>query len=319
MIVILSTADDQSTTDVIRWLRYLEVPNDNIVRLNDSDKLLLERIEIRENDIDIHLRILSNNRLITLCNTTSYWYRRGCWNLCTLKTGTKELDAALSKEIKSVENFINNFLYRIPQRIGGFHENFLNKLTCLMIAQTVGLKIPQTLITTLKEFMNRDLRASKAVSDIMQVETEDGNYMGLGTVFLESELFNNAPDSFFPTLFQQYINKAYELRIFYLHGKLWPMAIFSQNNEKTKIDFRNYDDEKPNRTVPYRLPAGIKKKLLLLMKQLKLTSGSIDMAVDCSGEFYFFEVNPIGQFSQVSLPCNYFLEKEIASYLSKSS
>lgn len=29
------------------------------------------------------------------------------------------------------------------------------------------------------------------------------------------------------------------------------MAIFSQQNEKTKIDFRNYDYSRPNRVVPY--------------------------------------------------------------------
>ena len=37
MTLILSTLDDKSTVDVIRWLLYLGVTRDEIVRLNDTD------------------------------------------------------------------------------------------------------------------------------------------------------------------------------------------------------------------------------------------------------------------------------------------
>lgn len=40
------------------------------------------------------------------------------------------------------------------------------------------------------------------------------------------------------------------------------MAIFSQENDKTKIDFRNYDIANPNRCVPYKLPRRIEKQLI---------------------------------------------------------
>ena len=317
MVLILSTIDDQSTVDVIRWLHYLNNQDIQIIRLNDSDKLLIERVEIKEGGIEINLCTICN-QTIALHKVTSYWYRRGLWRFCNPQTEMKGLNTALSNEIKSLENFINNFLNHLPKRIGSYHENFLSKLTCLMAAQSVGLKIPQTLITSFKQHLNTYLTASKAISDIMCVVNNDGNCIGLGTVQLDPVQMQNAPDSFFPTLFQHYIAKAYELRIFYLHERLWPMAIFSQKNEKTKIDFRNYDMEKPNRTVPYLLPSDIEEKLILLMNKLKLTSGSIDMAVDEDGGYHFFEVNPIGQFSQISIPCNYYLEREIATFLTSS-
>ena len=50
------------------------------------------------------------------------------------------------------------------------------------------------------------------------------------------------------------------------------------------------------------------------MSCLGLDSGSIDMVVTKEGDFVFLEVNPVGQFNQVSKPCNYFLEKEISKY-----
>ena len=45
---------------------------------------------------------------------------------------------------------------------------------------------------------------------------------------------------------QQYIDKLYGIRIFYLYGNFYSKAIFSQGNSKTRIDFRNYDSERPN-------------------------------------------------------------------------
>lgn len=99
-----------------------------------------------------------------------------------------------------------------------------------------------------------------------------------------------------------------------MHNNFWSMAILSQNDEQTQIDFRNYNNEKPNRNVPYNLPDEIKKKIILLMEKLKLNCGSIDIIVTPKNEYIFLEVNPIGQFGMVSNPCNYNLHKEIASF-----
>jgi len=93
------------------------------------------------------------------------------------------------------------------------------------------------------------------------------------------------------------------------------MAIFSQNNPKTSIDFRHYDRELPNRSIPFKLPVDIKDKLIMLVKILNVNSGSIDLVVTQEGKYIFLEVNPIGQFGMVSLPCNYYLEKKIANFL----
>lgn len=87
------------------------------------------------------------------------------------------------------------------------------------------------------------------------------------------------------------------------------MAILSQSDEKTKIDFRKYNEEKPNRNVPFKLPDDIDQKIKQLFKYLDLNTGSVDLIVDHQENFYFLEINPVGQFGMVSYPCNYFLEK----------
>lgn len=93
------------------------------------------------------------------------------------------------------------------------------------------------------------------------------------------------------------------------------MAIFSQSNSKTCIDFRKYDAKLPNRYIPYKLPDEIECALKKVMDCLKLNTGSIDLMVDENNKYYFLEINPVGQFGMVSEPCNYLLEKRIAEFL----
>jgi len=102
-----------------------------------------------------------------------------------------------------------------------------------------------------------------------------------------------------------------------MNNRFFSCAIFSQNNEKTKIDFRNYDSNNPNRTPPINLPEDLKKKIKSFMSDISLNCGSLDLIYSKSKKFYFLEVNPDGQFSQVSIPCNFNIEREIAALLSQ--
>lgn len=97
------------------------------------------------------------------------------------------------------------------------------------------------------------------------------------------------------------------------------MAIFSQENEKTRIDYRNYDREKPNRCVPYHLSDDIQSKLSAFMNLIDMNCGSIDMIYSPDGDYIFLEVNPVGQFHWLDKNCNYFLEREIAKCLSNEN
>lgn len=139
------------------------------------------------------------------------------------------------------------------------------------------------------------------------------NYFG---VIYTTEIKKNKEHKFNSlSYFEGKIDKAYELRVFYFNQTFYPMAIFSQNDKKTKIDFRNYNRINPNRTVPFELPIDIKDKLSILMNILNLNSGSVDLIVSKDREYYFLEVNPVGQFGMVSHPCNFNIEEIIAKYL----
>lgn len=107
------------------------------------------------------------------------------------------------------------------------------------------------------------------------------------------------------------------LQCIHLCEKFYSMAIFSQNDEKTSLDYRNYNMEKPNRNIPFQLPLNIEKNLKLLMKEKNLNTGSLDLIYSRDGEFILLEINPVGQFSWLSENCNYNIEKKIAELLTK--
>jgi ATP-GRASP peptide maturase of grasp-with-spasm system len=193
-------------------------------------------------------------------------------------------------------------------------------LIALEKARKVGLKTPNSEISSEKDelfnFFNKHDKdcISKGIQDILSFTVKNKGYNYATSKINEVDI-DEMDESFFPSLLQQNIPKKYELRIFYLRNKFYSMAIFSQNDAQTKIDFRNYNWEKPNRNVPYILPKEIEQKLELFMQSMQLDCGSIDMIVTTKDEYVFLEVNPKGQYGMVSLPCNYHLDKMIVNEL----
>lgn len=108
---------------------------------------------------------------------------------------------------------------------------------------------------------------------------------------------------------QNKINKDFEVRTFYLDGKLFRMAMFTQRDRKTQVDFRNYNFDNPARRIPYQLPLEVEQKLTKFMELMQINCGSFDLIKTNDNEHVFLEVNPVGQFGITSLPCNYNLDK----------
>lgn len=69
-----------------------------------------------------------------------------------------------------------------------------------------------------------------------------------------------------------------------------------------------------NRISCFELPLQIRKRIVSLMGDLKMNSGSLDFIVTPENEFFFLEVNPVGQFGYLSELGNYMIEKEISKY-----
>lgn len=316
MILILSDNDDQTTNLVIDWI------GSAFIRLNSENFIVGIQLELNSDFIRQQIRVFKDF-VVDLSDIKSFWYRRDDFvlgiNSDKIIIEKDSIKLNLEKEWHKLKDFIHCH-YESKNSIGSFNkEKSQNKLTCLLLAQKIGLQIPPTLVTTDKSdlltFINQQGECiTKSIDSMFQIQRSDF-FQVIGTQLITNDLIDKLGDSFFPTLVQKRIEKAFELRIFYLKGVFYAMAIFSQLDERTSLDYRDYNRAKPNRNVPYILPNDIEVKLKLLMDKLDINTGSIDIMVTPENQYVFLEVNPTGQFGWLSQNCNYYLEEKIAHCL----
>lgn len=323
-IMILSESSDKSTDLVCHWLHHWNVP---FLRLNKENEINpIINIEYSNTCIKVH--ILKNGTIYDFSNIKKTWFRRGYFlfryikDIPTLPLETnKSIKEYLACEGKTIENYLYYYLNKGITINYPSNYNY-NKLIALNEAQKVGLLVPQFLLSVnpdkMKAFVFKEGDCiSKSIQDMNGIEINNTCIFIGNTIRVDTNSI--CPRGHWYSLLQKEIKKKYELRIFYFKGKIYTMAIFSQMNEDSYLDFRDVDvnGPHPNRMVPYNLSAEMAGKIRKLMRNLKLESGSIDIIVDKNNKYYFLEVNPVGQFNFVSEICNYNIEKDIANFLAK--
>jgi len=334
MILILSTRSDASTLDVLDWLLYynekffLLYTDDldfKIIRFNPSKREFI----IQANGQDVNLYTVTavwNRRLgISVHNFTNQYIDKNNPGSFFMEKEDTSHYGNLLDESRTLIEFIH---YLVEKKgvtvIGSFFTNNVNKLIVLDTAKECGLDVPESLIVTNKQdlldFQNihcgNNLITKAIYEGIYRPDVKDiyQYYSYVERLTLDS--INNFPDYFYPSLVQKEIEKELELRIFYLFGFCYSMAIFSQDEEDSQVDFRKNDHRNtPLKFVPYKLPNDIELKLVKLMHLLHLNTGSIDVVLNKDGKYVFLEVNPCGQYGMTSNPCNYYLDKLIAQLL----
>ncbi|WP_300486458.1 grasp-with-spasm system ATP-grasp peptide maturase [Flavobacterium sp.] len=315
-ILIQSERDDYSTDDVLSWLYHL----DSTIIINtffDSYPINTFGLEMdNKNKLSITINGINMNE------SYSSWYRRGQLTAPFHQNGKySNIQNKVHREtIQPIREFLEGTIS--TNAINTFKDNFANKLDMLYQALLLNIKIPPTLITEssieLLDFVSKNIKViTKPIKNPFIIFTQEDHIVEFSThtKLITLEDIPKDPYYFMPSFFQKYIDKKYEIRSFYLNGIFKSMAIFSQQNEKTKTDFRNYDYNKPNRCIPYKLPNNLEKKLHKLMQKLNLNCGSFDIIYTPKNEYYFLEVNPIGQFQWLSRHCNYYIERLIAQKL----
>lgn len=324
MILILSKSRFETTTDkVMGWLSSL---GGNFKRLNGQeftqelniDNGVMTHLEFEPDEVNIIWNRRWSNESSTIPGKEKEFAALGPENILNLVSG-------LWREKRTITNY---FLKHLKGKKWTTRPRNMsvNKLEMLELAKQAGLLVPDYMLTTkletLKEFAKQyEAVITKPSADVtifqQRPDEEGGAEIGkvLTTKVNIEELEANNVETFHYSFFQEYVEKEFEIRTFYLYGELYSMAIFSQNDDQTSVDFRNYNRDRPNRNVPFKLSDELEKQIIAFMKSAQLNVGSIDIIKAKKGGFYFLEVNPVGQFGMVSHPCNYYLEKKLAKHL----
>ncbi|KFF07972.1 grasp-with-spasm system ATP-grasp peptide maturase [Chryseobacterium luteum] len=300
MILILSNNNDRTTIEVIRWLAAL---NKNFILVNDD-----EFFEIKVDKKRILLQSQKNR--FFLDEIKSVWYRRGGMQFKRFRYSHESINIYMNEAQHWLEDYILRTL-ESKRHVNKQSNSIVNKLLVLEYAKKTGFHVPEYFLAENTDEIILDRTITKSITGNVIIDRISENMDGImyTTIVEEKE-----KEEFFISFFQEKIEKDFEIRTFYLNGECFSMAIFSQNDDQTKTDFRKYNDEKPNRNIRYNLPKEIEFKIQKLMEILDLNCGSLDF-IKSGDVYYFLEVNPVGQFANVAYHCNYPLFKKIADYL----
>ncbi|MCK8522513.1 grasp-with-spasm system ATP-grasp peptide maturase [Aquimarina sp. D1M17] len=340
MHLLFSEEVDFSTNRVIDWLYYNDEKYEKHIDHNKAQK---DHFNFEDKTIAVSFGgnitdpIFKVNDIKDPVDINSTWFRRPTINSKTLSPEKQNfgvypkeyLEYSNQKRMRTFWDFLCYNLQK-TKKLGSYEIVDLNKPIILKKAQEHNLTIPKTLITNsideLRNFFNlcNQKIITKSLGSVIpeykhQVNHPKDHYLSFYQLTKLIDNIDTAPKKFAPSLFQECIDKEYEIRSIYLNGELYSACIFSQLNEQTKVDMRNRPANHPTRYIPYQLNQAIESSITSLMQELTLDYGAIDIIKGIDGQYYFLEINPVGQYGDVSLQCNYYLNKKIAEYLINNS
>lgn len=193
-----------------------------------------------------------------------------------------------------------------------------NKLYQLKIAQSIGFNIPDTLVTSqhimLKIFIEKH-NQNVIVKPLRQGRIKyDNEFKTIFTNKLSLNLIEHIEEyTLTPSIFQEYINKEYELRVTVVGEKVFAAKVDSQKLDETKIDWRKHKTP----FQKYSLPNEISDKCVQLTRQLNLSFGAIDIIKNMEGQYIFLEINPNGQWAWLEMEAGLKISDEIINYLTQ--
>jgi hypothetical protein len=294
-------------------------------------------ILILSNENDPHVdfvlpEINKRNLSYLLINTDKYIKDFGLESYIISSKEVHKIDSFNVEDIKSVwfrrplmpASNNHNLLYKryIEDELSGYVDYFFgslkecvwvsqpsniqrarNKILQLSSAKSEGLKIPNTLMTTNINSFNTFFEENKRKVIIKSIKghwydnCQGEDYLFFTSLISSDKLPDKNSLSLAPCMFQEYVEKKVELRSTVIGNQVFTAALYSQEQEPSKIDWR-LGTEKV-RHEPFKLPEEIEKKLKNLNKHMGLNFGAYDLIITPHDEFVFLEVNPNGQWGWI--------------------
>lgn len=322
MILVFTERADLNSRMV---LSYLNTHGESFEVFLEDDAIELEYLIDRET---FDYRIYKNHQFVCSSGEVkSVWYRRTDIQVYRFGTGkfSQEALRIYSEEHMKTRSEQIKRCFHTKKCLGKFGVGNYNKIEFLEVCTALNIDVPKTLITRTKqhlldfwkncreEMITKSLAFPFECVNYNESGEPDSYRMGYTVPVGKYEL-ELLPDFFDLSIFQEKLDKLFEIRTIYLDGKLYSEAIFSQSREVAALDYRlGYDSGM--RMCNYTLPETIEKQVRQLMKELDLNFGSLDIVVTKDKRYVFLEVNPNGQYGAVSQTTNSNVDYEVAKFL----
>lgn len=199
-----------------------------------------------------------------------------------------------------------------------------NKQRQLRLATRAGLRVPRTLVTNdpaaaRQFFAETDGQMVTKLLRPLTVSMHDAAQPFVYTSRVNEEDLASAEQlRHSPMVFQELIPKARELRVAYVAGEAFAGALDASGASRALTDWR--------RAAPgevqwqkAQLPAEVSSGLQVLMSELGLVFGAVDLICTPSGEHVFLEVNPSGEWGMLERDLGLPISETIAEALLEES
>lgn len=228
------------------------------------------------------------------------WKRRAKRPILSPQINDDDVDRALMENMAIYDSFwciLSQSSFWINPIESAKKSN--SKIFQLKTAKKIGLNIPDSIISNAPQEIRSFIAARhdvvyKPLTPMVWFEDEQ-----IRTAYTKKIKESDLPSDFVlqntPGIFQEKINKKYELRLTFMGNTCIAIKIDSQAHPDGVNDWR----EIPHaglKISPYNLPDAIRKKCREMMQNLGLVFGCFDFIVTPDDEYYFLEVNEQGQF-----------------------
>lgn len=314
-LLIITGKDDIHADYLIEKINNIGY-KDSVIRLHPEDSLT--NLDINFHNTDLYIKIKDSQKEFYASEIKCVWYRKPN-DIIIPNTIINDASEFVHGQIITINQGIH-YLIRddalwINPRITAYRAR--NKLKQIQTAIKIGFITPDTLITNIPQKAHEFSKRYEYICSKDIDTTTRANYNNKYPFYTLKLTANDIEKhanliTHVPTLFQQFIDKSFDLRIIVLQDHIFGIEIHSQEIEQSKNDFRTIDPRKLKH-IQHEIPKDIKIKIKEYMNYYNLIYSAFDFAVTKQGEYYFLENNPNGQWlwledlSQVKIS-NAFLE-----------
>lgn len=319
MILCISHSKDFYTIDIV--IGRLKELGKDVYRL-DSDTFSHQlKFEYSFEKKKTLVKLQQDEVTFTIDDIEAVYYRK-LWHINIPEDLDDAFKSIYNQEYTTMRSLFFESLRKLPwmNPMDLDHRIGENKLEQLSYACNAGLIIPETLFTNDPIKVKHFFYATCKGNMIAKLHGSLSRSMKGDTPFFptthirESDLDNLETLVYCPMIFQQNIEKRYELRIIYVDGTFFTGKINAQASEAGKTDWRAAKDIMPSWEY-YTLPDSVCKALDTMMRDIGLYFGAIDMIRQKDGEYIFLEVNPQGEWGMIQRDLGYPIGETIAEKL----
>lgn len=301
MLLIVTNGTDATADYLLSRLTEASVP---FVRFDTNTAL--ERVELSFRPG--HPAIKISGQWYHPDDFSNVWYRRPERLVSNQIPDTPEGKCVLDEWTESLEGFFAHIPQKRWMNFPAANALASRKLQQLTNAQNLGFTIPDTIVTQDSEVLQTFFSKHKGeviVKPLGRAYIERPDSEVDSIIFTnpvcETDLKHLDDLARCPTLFQQSVRKQSDVRITVVDGDLHALELTAKD-----IDGQQRCDIRRNNMldVKYRAittPPNVKVALQRLVASYGLRFAAIDMAVATDGQWYFFEVNPNGQWAWLDL------------------